>query len=68
MPPPVKFKCKLLTPDADKDGDGQRDGQGICPFHHSSNGRGIKNIQKSCSLYVFYILATVLHSLRDDSK
>ena len=41
MPPPKKFKRKLPTPDAD--GDGRTDkGKTICPFHHSSNGRGIK--------------------------
>ena len=39
---PEKLKCKLLTPSPTQR---QMDGQGntICPFHHSLNGRSIKN-------------------------
>ena len=49
MPPPENFKRKLLTPDADGDGrtDGHTDrGNTICPFHHFSNGVGIKRERK----------------------
>ena len=43
MPPPEKLKCKIANA-----GRGRTDGGNtICPFHHSSNGRGIK----SCSSY-----------------
>ena len=41
MPLPEKYKCKLLMPDAYGDGRTDR-GINICPFHHSSNGGGIK--------------------------
>ena len=46
MPPPEKLIRKLLMPDADGDGRTDR-GNTICPFQHSSNGKGIKTTYKS---------------------
>ena len=49
MPPPEKLKRKLLT----QDGDGWTDrGNTICPFHHSSNGGGIKEIYSKMKEFV----------------
>ena len=53
-----KIKCKLLTPDANRDGrtDRQTDrGYTICPFHHSSNGGGIKIITEQVLTFHFLI-------------
>ena len=59
MPPPEKLKPKLLTPEKlkqklltpsqmRKETDEWMDrGNTICPFHHSLNGRGSKNINVS---------------------
>ena len=58
MPPPKKLKPKLLTPEklkhkllmqSQSEGDRQMNrwkdwGNTICPFHHSLNVEGIKNL------------------------
>ena len=71
MPPPENLKCKLLTPDADRDGrtDG-RTGVTLYAFHHSSNEGGKKiqvkmaeNLSGVSSLYnTSYILKQIVQN------
>ena len=59
MLPPEKFKCKLLTPSRmqmAKDIQWMDKCNTICPFHHSSNGEGIKIIEqfKFSDIYCYH--------------